>query len=242
MPSSAKSTSFACAAGRPRSTLSAFSRPTRSEAIIPEAPQRSAIREMSPIAESGVAIPSIELRDVLLAGLGHRQDVDELVDHVLPQAVVGEHEPEDRDEHDRQREEREEHVERDRGRVLRQAVAEEVLDRLGERPRDPRDHVERPAQETGEPPAVGHGAGLGHATGSLGSELRKTASGVLAAAALLAPDMSARSMRPWHARTPPAGSSTRSRSRSWSWSRSRSTRSCSGSRPTRRSRSGGARC
>ena len=52
--------SFAWAAGRPRSTLSAVSRPTRSEVIIPEAPQRSATSEMSPIAERGVAIPSIE--------------------------------------------------------------------------------------------------------------------------------------------------------------------------------------
>ena len=57
---SVKSTSFARAAGRPRLTLSAASRPMRIDAIIPEAPQKSAIRETKPSAESGVAMPSID--------------------------------------------------------------------------------------------------------------------------------------------------------------------------------------
>jgi hypothetical protein len=69
------------------------------------------------------------VRDVPLAGLRDRQDVDELVDDVLAQLVVLEDEPEDRDEDDREREEREQDVERDRRGVLRQPVAEEVLDR-----------------------------------------------------------------------------------------------------------------
>jgi hypothetical protein len=54
-----KSTSFARAAGRPRSTFIAASRPSRIDAIIPEAPQISATRETRPIRESGVAICSI---------------------------------------------------------------------------------------------------------------------------------------------------------------------------------------
>jgi len=41
-------------------TASAVSSPIRIDPIIPEAPQRSAISEMKPMAESGVAIPSID--------------------------------------------------------------------------------------------------------------------------------------------------------------------------------------
>ena len=55
-----KSTSFARAAGRPRSTFIAASNPRRIDAIIPDAPQRRAMSEMKPIAESGLAIPSID--------------------------------------------------------------------------------------------------------------------------------------------------------------------------------------
>ena len=61
-PTSTKSTSFAWAAGRRRSTLRADSRPTRMAAIIPDAPQKRAIRNRSPSADSGEAICSIELR------------------------------------------------------------------------------------------------------------------------------------------------------------------------------------
>ena len=60
MPTSTKSTSLAWATGRRRSTFIVASRPSRIDAIIPEAPQRSAISETSPMAESGVAICSID--------------------------------------------------------------------------------------------------------------------------------------------------------------------------------------
>ncbi len=55
-----KSTSFARAAGRPRSTFIAASSPSLIDAIIPDAPQSNATSEMRPIAESGVAIWSID--------------------------------------------------------------------------------------------------------------------------------------------------------------------------------------
>ena len=68
--------------------------------------------------------------------------------------------PEDGNQHDRQREEREEHVERDRRRVLRAAIAEQVLDRAGSAG-DARDEgadpVERPAHEAAL--AIVHGPG-----------------------------------------------------------------------------------
>jgi hypothetical protein len=117
----------------------------RIDAIIPDAPQKSAIS---------------------LTRLGHGQEVGELFDHSLPKLVVLEDESEDRDEEDREREEREEHAVRDRGGVLGAAIAEEVLDRAGQSGRDPADDltepVSRPACEAGEPPAWLHGAGLGH--------------------------------------------------------------------------------
>ena len=76
------------------------------------------------------------LLDVPLPRLRDRKEGDELVDDLLAELVVLEHEPEDRDERDRQREEREENAVGDRGRVLRAAVREHVLDRARERSRD----------------------------------------------------------------------------------------------------------
>ena len=78
---------------------------------------------MSPIAESGVAIPSIDSGCSPCPDSRDGQEVDQLVDDLLAELVVLEHEPEDRHERDRQREEREEHAVGDRRRVLGAAVA-----------------------------------------------------------------------------------------------------------------------
>ena len=131
-----KSTSFAWAMAA-RSTLSAASSPMRIDAIIPEAPQRSATSEIRPNAERARRCTFDRRLHVGLGGLRDGKDVEELVDDTLAQLVVLQDEPEDRDQGDRQREEREEHPVRDRGRVLRAAVAEEVLDR-------PREHAHIP--------------------------------------------------------------------------------------------------
>ena len=76
------------------------------------------------------------LLDVRLPRLRDREEVDQLGGHLLPDLVVLEYEPEDRDEGDRQREEREQHAVRDRRRVLGAAIREHVLDRTRERAGD----------------------------------------------------------------------------------------------------------
>ena len=73
--------------------------------------------------------------------------------------VVLEHEPEDRDERDRQRKEGEENAVSDRRRVLRAAIAEHVLDRAWKRANDSAHHpaevLEWPADEASEAPGLG---------------------------------------------------------------------------------------
>ena len=105
------------------------------------------------------------LLDVVLCRLGDGKEGDELVDDRLAELVVLEHEPEDRDERDRQREEREEHAVGDRGRVLRAAVREHVLDRRRQRAHDAAhdaaEVLEGPPRESLER-ARGLGGGVAH--------------------------------------------------------------------------------
>jgi hypothetical protein len=72
-------------------------------------------------------------------GRGHRQVVDDRVHDVAPDAVILEHEPEDRHEHNRQRRDREQNPVRDPSRELRTLMREEPLHRVrddaGELPR-----------------------------------------------------------------------------------------------------------
>ena len=160
-----KSTSFARAAGRPRSTLRAASRPRRIDAIIPDAPHSSATREMSPIAESGVAISSIDCWMSFCADSVTGRKAMSSSMTLLAELVVLEHEPEDRDERDRQRKEREEHAVGDRSGVLRAAVREHVFDRPRERSRDAAhdsaEVLERPPRESLER-SGGLGGGVAH--------------------------------------------------------------------------------
>ena len=162
--------------------------------------------------------------DVVLARRGNGQDGQQLVDHVCPDLVVLEHQPEDRHEQDRQRKEREEHVERDRRRVLGRAVAEEALDRERQRDDDP-DARCPPARGRGacDPPARLHGWGIAHR---------------LSVRSLLRSDRrrSSENRRRGGLGTRSRGSSTRTCSRSSSWPRSPSTPSCSACRPTTGSR------
>ena len=87
---------------------------------------------MSPIADNGEAICSIERWTVSWPELGDRQEVDQLVDDLLSDLVVLEHEPEDRDERDGQREEGKQHAIRNGRCVLGAAVGEHVLDSAAE--------------------------------------------------------------------------------------------------------------
>ncbi len=72
------------------------------DAIIPVAPQRSATSEMSPIADSGVRDLLDGPLDVPLPRGRDGQDLDQLVDDLLSERVVLQHEPEDGHERDRQ--------------------------------------------------------------------------------------------------------------------------------------------
>ena len=120
---------------------------------------------MSPIAESGVAICSIDCWMFPCPDCRDGEEVDELVDDLLAELVVLEHEPEDRDERDRQREEREEHAVGDRRRVLRAAIREHVLDRARQRSHDAAhdsaDVLEGPPCESLDP-SGGLGGGVAH--------------------------------------------------------------------------------
>ena len=85
---------------------------------------------MSPAALAGVAIRRNRVLDVLPARRRHRQRIDDRVHDIVADAVVLEHEPEDRDEHDRQRCDREQHPVGDPGGMLRTLISEESLDRV----------------------------------------------------------------------------------------------------------------
>ncbi len=99
---------------------------------------------------------------VLLARRVRREDGEQFVDHPRAKRVVLQHEPEDGDEQDHEREEREEHVEGNRSRVLRAAVAKEILDREREHDEDSEGRVHRPADDAHDPPVALHGWGVAH--------------------------------------------------------------------------------
>ena len=74
--------------------------------------------------------------------------------NLLAADVVSEHDPGDRDEHDRKRGEREQHPVGDPGRVLGEAVAEVAVDRGGHDAEEVPQDVERPARQPREPGRV----------------------------------------------------------------------------------------
>jgi hypothetical protein len=86
----------------------------------------------------------------------------DLVDHVLLAGLVVQDDPDDRDEHDRQRDEREEHPVRDARRMLRQPVAEVAVDRHGHGADEVLDDSERPPRQVPARRRLLGGARLGH--------------------------------------------------------------------------------
>jgi hypothetical protein len=80
--------------------------------------------------------------------LPHRQRIDDRVHDIVADALVLEHEPEDRDKDDRQRCNREQHSIGDPGRLLRTLISEESLERVRDHAGNlVRDH-DRPPQDT----------------------------------------------------------------------------------------------
>jgi hypothetical protein len=80
--------------------------------------------------------------------LPHRQRIDDRVHDIVADALVLEHEPEDRDEHDRQRCDREQHPVGDPGRLLRALISEESLHRVRDDPGNLVRDRDRPPQDT----------------------------------------------------------------------------------------------
>ena len=107
--------------------------------------------------------------DVVLAGHGHRQRIDDRADHISADAVVPKYEPEDRDEDDCERRNGEQDAIGDSGRLLGAVIRIEALSRVGDDPRQLCDDLDRPAQDPWGPRPTRLAAGTGGFWANMGT-------------------------------------------------------------------------